>query len=238
MLAESWTATPVGPDLVLWGRPTFRVAGHRILVRASSSMTGPTADGKINCHTQPDLRSTFLRRDRHVDDLAPAAGRGMWFRTVISAISPGTEMLFYRGQAPADVSVDATIPALGGAVQYPLKYGYACVGRVVELGDHVETQLVGRLVFAFHPHESHFVARRPTRLSLCLMALSAEQAALLPNMETAVSLCWTENRLSANGSLIFGQGIVGLLTTATLGPVSAGAVVRGGRDRPTPPPGA
>ena len=33
--------------------------------------------------------------------------------THLSAISPGTEMLFYRGQVPSDIAVDATIEALG-----------------------------------------------------------------------------------------------------------------------------
>ncbi len=53
-------------------------------------------------------------------------------QTIVSAISPGTELLFYRGQAPAELSVDATIAALAGLIGYPLKYGYACVGRVVD----------------------------------------------------------------------------------------------------------
>ena len=40
----------------------------------------------------------------------PEAGQVM-VKTRVSAISPGTEMLFYRGQAPAGISVDATIVA-------------------------------------------------------------------------------------------------------------------------------
>ena len=43
-------------------------------------------------------------------------------------------MLFYRGQVPADMAVDATLRALAQSeVQYPLRYGYSCVGRVVEV---------------------------------------------------------------------------------------------------------
>src|SRR4051794_539086 len=73
-------------------------------------------------------------------------------QTIVSAISPGTELLFYRGQAPTELSVDATIPALAGQIGYPLKYGYACVGRVIACGAQVEPGWAERLVFAFHPH--------------------------------------------------------------------------------------
>ncbi len=148
-------------------------------------------------------------------NLSPAQTGEVVVQTVISAISPGTEMLFYRGQAPSDVSVDATIPTLSGVLQYPLKYGYACVGRVVELGDRVEKSWLGRLVFAFHPHESHF-ATRADALIMVPDGLSAEQAALLPNMETAVSLVLDGGPLVGERVAIFGQGIVGLLTTAIL----------------------
>ena len=80
-------------------------------------------------------------------------------QTVASAISSGTEMLLYRGQMPPGTAVDETIEALAGTFQYPLKYGYAAVGRVIALGRDVPADWEGRLVFAFNPHETHFVAR-------------------------------------------------------------------------------
>ena len=48
-------------------------------------------------------------------------------------------MLLYRGQLSSELAVDATIEQLGGNFTYPLKYGYAAVGRVVGLGAEVET---------------------------------------------------------------------------------------------------
>ena len=35
-------------------------------------------------------------------------------KTVLSAISPGTEALIYRGQFPRDLEIDAKLPALSG----------------------------------------------------------------------------------------------------------------------------
>ena len=79
-------------------------------------------------------------------------------KTIISAISPGTELLVYRGLAPTDLARDETITALAGDFSFPLTYGYAAVGQVIELGPGVDPAWKGRLVFAFQPHVSHFLA--------------------------------------------------------------------------------
>jgi 2-desacetyl-2-hydroxyethyl bacteriochlorophyllide A dehydrogenase len=144
----------------------------------------------------------------------PAAGQVL-VQTVVSAISSGTELLIYRGQAPTDLAVDETIAALAGTLAFPLKYGYAAVGRVITLGAAVEQAWQGRLVFAFHPHESHFLAS-PDDLHPIPAGLTPEDAAFLPNMETAVNFLMDGQPLIGERIVVFGQGIVGLLTTALL----------------------
>lgn len=136
-------------------------------------------------------------------------------QSLYSAISPGTEMLIYRGQFPRDLPMDDAIPALSGQFQYPFCYGYACVGRVLEIGEAVEEGWNGRLVFAFQPHTSHFVTT-PDVLFPLPEDISPETACLLPNMETAVNLVQDAAPILGEQALVFGQGIVGLLTTALL----------------------
>jgi len=136
-------------------------------------------------------------------------------KTTVSAISPGTEMLFYRGQVPPDMAVDSTISELQNSVGYPLKYGYAAVGRVISLGEDVHASWQGQKVFAFHPHESHFVTE-VTNLHRLPENLSLETAVLLPFMETAVSFLMDGQPMIGEQIAILGQGIVGLLTTALL----------------------
>lgn len=138
-------------------------------------------------------------------------------QTIVSAISAGTEMLFYRGQVPPNLSADATIDALSSSVDYPLKYGYACVGRVIGAGADVPNaeEWSGRIVFAFNPHESHFCAR-PEALIPVPDDIPAEQAALLPNMETAVNFTLDGAPQIGERVAVIGQGIVGLLTTSLL----------------------
>jgi len=145
---------------------------------------------------------------------SPAADQVL-VQTLVSAISAGTELLFYRGQAPADLPVDETISALAGDFNFPLKYGYAAVGRVTATGANVSPAWEGRLVFAFHPHESHFLST-PDELIPVPPDLSPEEAAFLPNMETAVNFLQDGQPVIGEQVLVFGQGVVGLLTTALL----------------------
>ncbi|MCS6906760.1 MAG: zinc-binding alcohol dehydrogenase [Anaerolineales bacterium] len=132
-----------------------------------------------------------------------------------SAISAGTELLFYRGQVPPYLPVDETIESLKGAFGYPLKYGYAMVGRVSQVGEAVSRDWQGRAVFAFHPHESHFQVH-PQALICIPPSVSAEEALFLPNMETAVNLVMDGAPRLGERVAVVGQGVVGLLTTALL----------------------
>jgi 2-desacetyl-2-hydroxyethyl bacteriochlorophyllide A dehydrogenase len=136
-------------------------------------------------------------------------------KTLFSGISPGTEMLVYRNQFPAEVAIDATISSLAGDFHYPLKYGYAAVGQTVEIGSRVPREWLDRLVFAFHPHESHFLAA-PEELLPVPPGISPELATMLPNMETAVNFMLDGAPLLGEQVVVFGQGIVGLLLTTLL----------------------
>jgi 2-desacetyl-2-hydroxyethyl bacteriochlorophyllide A dehydrogenase len=147
--------------------------------------------------------------------LGPPAPGQVLVQTVVSAISPGTELLIYRGQAPTDMRIDETITALSGALTFPLKYGYAAVGRVIAVGSPAEQAWQGRLVFAFQPHASYFLSA-PAHLHPVPDFLAPEEAVFLPNMETAVNFLMDGHPLIGERVLVFGQGVVGLLTTALL----------------------
>ncbi|WP_135852041.1 MDR/zinc-dependent alcohol dehydrogenase-like family protein [Halorussus salinus] len=133
-----------------------------------------------------------------------------------SAVSPGTELLVYRGEVPTGMAADATIDALAGTFEFPLQYGYAAVGRVEAVGPGVESAWLDRRVFGFNPHESHFCAPVAELLAVpddC----SATEATFLPNVETAVNLVQDGAPRLGERAVVFGQGVVGLLTTALLG---------------------
>jgi len=139
----------------------------------------------------------------------------MLVKTAVSAISPGTEMLLYRGQMPSDMVLDDTIEALESDIAFPLKYGYAAVGQVVKTGRDVDSSWNGRFVFAFNPHESHFITK-PDHVLPLSNGMAPETAVFLPNMETAVSFVMDGSPVIGERVVVFGQGVVGLLTTMLL----------------------
>src|SRR3990170_3239827 len=133
--------------------------------------------------------------------------------TICSAISPGSEMLIYRGQFPKGLPDSDDYVSSG--LHYPLAYGYANVGRVIGIGKSVGREWEGRLVFAFQPHTSHFVAT-PDRLLPIPDAHSSETACILPNMETAINLVQDAAPILGERVLVLGQGVIGILVTALL----------------------
>ena len=151
-------------------------------------------------------------REEELPELAPGQ---VLVQTLLSAISPGTEMLVYRGQFPQGLALDESITALAGEFHYPLKYGYAIVGKVIEVAADSERSWLNRLVFAFHPHESHFVSA-PEELLPLLDGISFEDSVFLPSMETAVNFVMDGKPLIGERVAVLGQGIVGLLTTSLL----------------------
>ena len=136
-------------------------------------------------------------------------------QTVCSAISAGTEMLIYQGRFPRTLETDSVISGLRGGFKYPLAYGYACVGKVVEVGKDVDREWLNRLVFAFQPHTSHFILKTDSLFSVP-DSLLPESACFLPNMETAVNLVQDAAPIFGERVLVLGQGIIGLLTASLL----------------------
>jgi 2-desacetyl-2-hydroxyethyl bacteriochlorophyllide A dehydrogenase len=152
----------------------------------------------------PQARQVELRQE---DVPAPGAGE-VRVRTVASGLSQGTEMLVYRGQVPPEFGLD--LPTLRGSFHFPIKYGYATVGRVVEVGGAVQKVRTGDLVFVHHPHQTEFVvpASMPVRLP---PDLPPESGVLFANVETAINVLLDAHPHLGERILIFGQGVVGLL---------------------------
>lgn len=135
--------------------------------------------------------------------------------TAYSAISSGTEKLVYNGQAPERLQTDGPVEPLIEDLSYPTRYGYAATGRVVEVGEAVDDDWHGRRVFAYNPHETSFVADTD-RLVGIPEEISLRRAALLATAETAVTFLLDGQPAIGERVTVFGQGPVGLVTTALL----------------------
>lgn len=167
------------------------------------------------------------RRVMVVEEPAPRPAAGeVLVETSVSAISAGTELLIYRGEAPADLAADASIAALAGDLRLPLRYGYSAVGKVIETGGGVEDgdRWLGRRVFAFQPHQSLFTASTAD-LHPIPDDVADDDAVFLPNVETAVNLLLDGKPLVGERVAVFGLGVVGQLTTALLARLPLDALV-------------
>jgi threonine dehydrogenase-like Zn-dependent dehydrogenase len=130
-------------------------------------------------------------------------------RTLWSGISRGTERLIFEGRVPASEFEAMRAPFQCGAFPFPVKYGYSAVG-CVEAGPKA---LLGRAVFALHPHQDFFVAP-VARLALLPEHLPPRRATLAANMETALNGLWDSGAGPGDRIVVIGAGLVGLLVTA------------------------
>lgn len=164
-------------------------------------------------------RSLYFHGDRTLEireePIPTPAPDEILVQAISSSISPGTEQLVYQGRVAPEMKVDSAIKVLNGTFSYPLKYGYALVGEIVEAGSGVDKSLLGTRVFCLHPHESHFTTLPDTTVPLP-EHLPTEDAVFLATMETAVNLVMDGRPVIGECAAIFGQGIVGLLVTALL----------------------
>lgn len=160
-------------------------------------------------------------REEEMD--TPSSGEVM-ISTEMSAISAGTEMLFFHDLVDEGMILDTGIGCLNGVVSYPFKYGYCSVGTVLESGSNLPRALEEQLVFSFHPHESHFNCPLEDIVSVP-EDVSIEDAVFLPSMETAISLVMDAKPLLGEKVVVLGQGVIGLLTTALLSRMSPSLLV-------------
>jgi 2-desacetyl-2-hydroxyethyl bacteriochlorophyllide A dehydrogenase len=155
------------------------------------------------------LRTGELR----AEPLPPPGPEDVVVQAIASGISAGTELLVYRGQVPPELPLD--LPTLAGSFRYPIKYGYASVGRVAAAGAAVRDRAPGDLVFALHPHQSTYVLPA-ARTVLLPPNLPPEHGVFLANLETAVNVALDAAPRLGETVLLSGLGVVGLLVLQTL----------------------
>lgn len=176
--------------------------------------------------TDIDARAVWVTAPRTVElrgESVPPPGRGeVRVQAIASAISHGTELLVYRGEVPADLPLD--LPTLSGSFDFPIKYGYASVGRVVDTGAGVEAHAAGDLVFVHYPHQSAYVV--PAAMPLLLPPdLDPLLGLFAASLETAVNVLLDTPLQLGETAVVFGLGTVGLLIAQLLKRAGAGRVV-------------
>jgi 2-desacetyl-2-hydroxyethyl bacteriochlorophyllide A dehydrogenase len=147
------------------------------------------------------------------EPLRPVGPDEIRVRAIVSALSHGTERLVYRGEVDPGLALD--LPTLAGGYGFPVKFGYASVGRVGAAGREARGLREGDLVFCLHPHQEEYVVAASLAHRLP-GGIEPESGVFLANLDTAVNVVLDAKPRSGDHVLVFGQGVVGLLITQVL----------------------
>ena len=151
-------------------------------------------------------RVTFTARQEAVVepfafDASPAHEHELVFETLVSAISSGTELASYTN--------DQDIGHWEGE-PYPVRPGYASVGRVIAAGAAVDGWAEGDVAFVQRGHASHH--RADARHDLLVKAPSdvlPEDAVYVRFCAVSMTTLVTTVARPGDGMAVFGLGIVG-----------------------------
>jgi threonine dehydrogenase-like Zn-dependent dehydrogenase len=150
---------------------------------------------------------------------APGPGE-VRVRALFGALSRGTEALVLAGRVPESEFERMRAPFMGGHFPFPVKYGYATVGRI----ENGPEEQLGRIVFALHPHQHLFNIPESAIVALPETVLP-QRAVLAANMETALNAVWDSAAGPADRIAIVGAGTVGALVAFLCGGLAGAEVM-------------
>lgn len=159
------------------------------------------------------------RAEIRLEPVADASAEEVRVRALKSALSRGTERLVFTGRVPESEYQRMRAPFMGGAFPFPVKYGYSLVGRV-EAGP---ADLVGRTVFALHPHQTVFTLRSEAVIPIP-DGIPPGRAVLAANMETALNAVWDGQPGPGDRIAVVGAGVVGALVAWLCGRIPGAQV--------------
>ena len=165
---------------------------------------------------------------REIAVAAPGPGQ-VQIETMFSGISAGTEMNVYRGRAPMwrmrrDPATALFEKSDDPDWTYPLVYGYANVGRVVDAGEAVTTRSQGEVVFSYTAHQSIVVADAEATVPVP-QAIDARFGVLNANLNTALNGVLDARPSLGDAVVVSGLGVIGLLIVQLARRAGAGLVV-------------
>ncbi|MDE0140425.1 MAG: zinc-binding dehydrogenase [Caldilineaceae bacterium] len=150
------------------------------------------------------------------DELAEPDAGEVAMRSLYSGISHGTEMNVYRGDAPMwqrkqdrrrRLFVESDEPEW----EYPLRYGYACVGVITAVGRDVTEFAEGDVVFSFAPHQSAHVLPAGS-VSKLPEGIDPRAGVLTAVLNTTFNGILDADLHLGECVVVFGQGVLGQLT--------------------------
>ena len=141
-------------------------------------------------------------------------------KALYSLISAGTERLVASGRIPKALFHTMRVPYMEGSFDFPLSYGYALIGQIVESGHPQE----GQIVHLMHPHQNYC----KVALQDCFTVpegVPPARASLASNLETALNAIWDSEISIGDKALVVGFGMIGALVARLLSLLPAVEVI-------------
>ena len=176
------------------------------------------------------VQITGPRNIGFVQDRLPEPAEGqVAIRSLYSGISHGTEMNVYRGDAPMwsmrqDPETQLFVNTDTPQWHYPMRYGYACVGQVTDVGAGVTTLKEGDIVFCFGSHQTGHVLSERQAIKLP-QGISPKTGVLIANLSTTFNGVLDADVHLDECVVVFGQGVLGQLAVQWLKMSGAAPVV-------------
>ncbi len=162
-------------------------------------------------------RQIALRREAIDPDALGA--NALLCETLVSAISPGTELAAYVGAPP-----------LRDGVAYPRLQGYCNVARVLRAGAEVRDVAVGDRILSFTSHRSHFAIDRADVLASVPPGADAAHVACAYLFHLGYNAVLRGGVRAGSRVVVVGLGTLGLTSTAMA--ALAGAEVHAVSEQP------
>ncbi|MGH8797079.1 MAG: zinc-dependent alcohol dehydrogenase [Caldimonas sp.] len=136
-------------------------------------------------------------------DPATLAATGVLCETLVTVISPGTELAAYTG-----------LPPLHDGTAYPRLQGYCNVARVIAIGSSVSTVVPGDRVLTFASHRSHFIVDAAALLVVLPPEAKSEAAACAYLYHLGYNAVLRSGVCAGSRVLVVGLGALGLTSVA------------------------
>jgi threonine dehydrogenase-like Zn-dependent dehydrogenase len=133
------------------------------------------------------------------ESLPPIGDKSLFCRTLVSAISPGTELAAWRGAPPL-----RDIPA------YPRLQGYCNVAEVLAVGSLVRRFSVGDRILTFTSHRSHFVCAQDEVLVRLQSDLPADEVSVAYLFHLGYNAVLRSGVRAGSRVAVIGLGALGL----------------------------
>ena len=137
-------------------------------------------------------------------------------RTIITGISAGTELMWYKGTNPGLAS---------GRVKYPATPGYEHVGEVIEIGKDVDKVALGDKVLTGFGHQEYAVVSQKDLFCLIPNHLKPEEALFASITSTAVHAIHQSAILLGDIVAVVGMGVLGSMAAQVARAAGASKVI-------------